>query len=85
MNSGHSTGPAAQTRPAGPISCDGPDYSIRAMALWPRLDVHRLARIRHDRNRVAALVSRRTTLSYVAILELLGAPPEEREAPVRDH
>jgi hypothetical protein len=85
MNSGHSSGPAGQARPIGPMSYEGPDYGIRALALWPRLDVHRLARVRHDRNRVAALVSRRTTLSYVAILELLGDASDGSDAPVRDH
>ena len=85
MNSAHSDDPTGQTRPIGPISSEGPDYGIRALALWPRLNVHRLARIRHDRDRVAALVSRRTTLSYVAILELLGDASDGSDAPLRDH
>jgi hypothetical protein len=34
---------------------------------------------------VAALVSRRTTLSYVAILELLGDASDGSDAPLRDH
>ena len=62
-----------------------PDYCARALALWPRLERHRLARVRHDPRRVAALVSRRTALSLATILELLGAPSAESEAPSRDH
>lgn len=61
------------------------DYCSRALALWPRLERQRLVRIRHDPRRVAALVSRRTNLNYVAILELLGAPSEETVAPDGDH
>jgi hypothetical protein len=61
------------------------DYFDRALALWPRLERPRLARVRHDPHRMAALISRRTTLSYVAILELLGASSAENDAPVRDH
>jgi hypothetical protein len=53
-----------------------PDYCSRALALWPRLDLQRLARVRHDAHRVATLVSRRTTLPRAAILALLGAAPE---------
>jgi hypothetical protein len=70
-----------------------PDYCARALALWPRLERGRLARIRHDPKRVASLISRRTTLSYDAILELLGAPPAPADtaddapaaSPARDH
>jgi hypothetical protein len=62
-----------------------PDYCSRALALWPRLQRHRLARVRNDPRRVAALISRRTALSYATILELLGAPPAEPDAPSRDH
>jgi hypothetical protein len=83
MNSGAQSG--GPSRPIGPIAFDAPDYGARALVLWPRLDIHRLARIRHDRHRVAALVSRRTTLSYVAILQLLGASSDETDALVRDH
>jgi hypothetical protein len=35
-----------------------------------------LGRVRSNPNRVAALVSRRTTLPVASILTLLGAPPE---------
>jgi hypothetical protein len=73
---------AATTAPM--VSAD-PDYCARALALWPRLDRGRLARVRHDPSRVAALVSRRTTLSSGAILQLLGAPPAPTDAPARDH
>jgi hypothetical protein len=61
-----------------------PDYWSRALALWPRLERHRLARVRHDPRRVATLVGRRTNLSRTAILHLLGAPAE-RDSPKRDH
>jgi hypothetical protein len=77
------TAAAASTAP--PLPDPTPDYCARALALWPRLERHRLARVRNDPGRVAALISRRTTLPYWAILELLGAPWQESEAPGRDH
>jgi hypothetical protein len=77
--------PALGGSPAAPLPDLQPDYCARALVLWPRLDSQRLARVRHDPRRVAALVSRRTTLSYVAILELLGAASVETDAPSRDH
>jgi hypothetical protein len=61
------------------------DYCSRALALWPRLERHRLARVRHDPRRVASLVARRTTLPRAAILQLLGAPFAESDSPKRDH
>jgi hypothetical protein len=63
------------------------DYASRALALWPRIERQRLARVKHDPRRVAALISHRTRLSIAAILELLGAPPMEAGAPkrARDH
>ena len=61
-----------------------PDYCGRALALWPRLERDRLARVRHDPHRVAALVSRRTALSLATIVELLGAPSVESEVSSRD-
>ncbi len=51
-----------------------PDYYARALALWPRLEYPRPGRVRRNPRRVATLISRRTNLSYCAILELLGAP-----------
>ena len=51
-----------------------PDYYARALARWPRLGYPRPGRVRRNPRRVAALISRRTNLSYCAILELLGAP-----------
>jgi hypothetical protein len=54
-----------------------PDYYARALALWPRFERPRLSRVRRDPRRLATLISRRTNLSYQAILELLGVPPEE--------
>ena len=80
--------PPAPTTPPVDASADAPDYCSRALVLWPRLERGRLARVRHDPSRVAALVSRRTTLSYRAILELLGAPadlPAVPDIPGRDH
>ena len=62
-----------------------PDYCSRALALWPRLERNRLARVRHNPSRVASLVARRTTLSRAAILQLLGAPSAESDSPKRDH
>lgn len=73
--------------PGSPSTGLRPDYCSRALALWPRLDLQRLARARHDAGRVATLVSHRTTLPRRAILELLGAAPEkisEAAAPARD-
>jgi hypothetical protein len=69
---------------AAPLSLP-PDYYARALALWPRLERHRLARVKHDPGRVAALVARRTTLPRAAILELLGAPRAETDTSSRDH
>lgn len=75
-------GPASKSPPPSDLL---PDYCPRAMALWPRLERHRLARVRHDPNRMAALISRRTNLSRSAILDLLGAPDADGEAPSRDN
>jgi len=62
-----------------------PDYYSRALALWPRLEHARLGRARRDPTRVAALISRRTTLSRESILILLGAPPEaDQEHPAEN-
>jgi hypothetical protein len=63
----------------------GPDYGSRALALWPRLGRRGLTRVRHDPRRVAALVSRRTTLPPRAILELLGASADHTDAPRPHH
>jgi hypothetical protein len=49
------------------------DYYARALALWPRLDHPRSARVRQDPRRVAAMISRRTNLSFEGIMVLLGA------------
>ena len=80
------TASAPTTAPLPSISVSGstPDYCARAMVLWPRLERGRLARIRHAPIRVAALVSRRTTLSSAAILELLGVSSEESDMTTRD-
>lgn len=80
---------SAVTMTAAPLSdappSAAPDYYARALALWPRLERGRLVRARHDPGRVAALISRRTTLSFEAILELLGAPPVDADPSERDH
>ncbi|HEU6439529.1 MAG TPA: hypothetical protein VFC12_03730 [Terriglobales bacterium] len=62
-----------------------PDYYARALAFWPRLVYPRPGRVRRDPHRVAALISRRTNLSYQTILELLGAPADPPETPRLDH
>jgi hypothetical protein len=77
--------PASSAGKLAPLPDLLPDYWSRALALWPRLERHRLARVRHDPRRVAALISRRTNLSPAAILELLGAPPDEIDVPNGDH
>ena len=77
-----SPGPAPESPPSPDLP---PDYWSRALALWPRLERHRLARVRHDPNRVATLISRRTNLSHSAILDLLGAPTPACDAPSRDN
>jgi hypothetical protein len=62
-----------------------PDYYARGLALWPRLVPPRTGRVTQDRRRLATMISRRTNLSYRAILELLGAPDEQAETPILDH
>ena len=52
----------------------GPVLYRRALAIWPRLDPRALRRCRHDPRRVAALVSRRTSLPLETIMVLLTAP-----------
>jgi hypothetical protein len=61
-----------------------PDYYARGLALWPRLSPPRQDRVRRDPRRIAALVSRRTNLSYQAILALLGAPDDPAGTPDLD-
>jgi hypothetical protein len=52
----------------------GPLIDRRAVATWPRLDRAALRRCRHDPRRIAALVSRRTSLPLESILMILIAP-----------
>ena len=52
----------------------GPALYRRALALWPRLDPRALRRCGYDPRRVAALVSRRTSLPLETIIVLLTAP-----------
>jgi len=58
-----------------------PDYYLRALAHWPRLEPPRLEQVRHDPNRMAARISRRTRLSEEAILALLGAHGDTGDPP----
>jgi hypothetical protein len=46
----------------------------RALALWPRLDRAALRRCHQDPGRIAALISRRTTLSPESIKQVLLMP-----------
>jgi hypothetical protein len=58
-----------------PIRSEGPDaLERRALAIWPRLDRAALRRCRNDARRIAALVSRRTTMPPEAILQVLTMP-----------
>ena len=68
----------------GTLIQPAPDYYARGLALWPRLETPRPGRVRRDPRRVATLVSRRTNLSYQAILALLGAPDDPAESPDQD-
>jgi hypothetical protein len=55
------------------MNVDESPYARRAMALWPRLDRAKLRRTGGDPRRIAALVSRRTTLSVETILLIIIA------------
>ena len=81
------TTPDTRTTPRASESLPGdlPDYCSRALALWPRATRVRLARVRHNPRRVAALISHRTNLSKNAILELLGVPAAEADEPDRQN
>ena len=65
----------------GTLIQPSPDYYARGLALWPRLETPRPGHVRRDPRRIATLVSRRTNLSYQAILALLGAPDDPAESP----
>ena len=69
----------------GTLLQPAPDYYARGLALWPRLVPPRTGRVRQDPRRLATLISRRTNLSYRAILEPLGAHAEQTETPSLDH
>ena len=60
---------AAPALPSADLSLDR-----RALALWPRLDRAALRRCRHDPARIAALISRRTTLPPECIKQVLLMP-----------
>ncbi len=49
----------------------------RALVLWPRLDPAALHRCGHDPRRIAALVSRRTSMPTEAIVQVLTMPAIE--------
>ena len=49
-------------------------YSQRALSIWPRLDQRALSRCACDPQRIARLVSRRTSLPMDAILALVTGP-----------
>lgn len=67
------------------MNSSAPDYYSRGLALWPRLVHPRTGRVRQDPRRVATSISRRTNLSYQAILELLDAPDDRAEPTILDH
>jgi phosphoglycolate phosphatase-like HAD superfamily hydrolase len=69
----------------GTLLQSAPDYYARGLVLWSRFVPPRTGRVRQDPNRLATLISRRTNLSYRAILELLGAPDRQTETPILDH
>jgi hypothetical protein len=71
-----SPGPAHPAKTSAHRPEARPDYYPRALALWPRLELTRLGKVRRDPRRVAALVSHRTTLPREAILALLGMARE---------
>jgi hypothetical protein len=61
--------------PRAPREKDGIGYlERRALALWPRLDPAALRRCQHDVKRIAALVSRRTSMPPEGIVKLLLMP-----------
>ncbi len=71
-----------------PIAGSGPlrrsvslsEVTIRARAMWPRLDARALARCAGDPKRIARLVARRTVLSLENIEAMLVGPDDvERE------
>jgi hypothetical protein len=59
---------------AGAESGSGRSIDRRALALWPGLDRRALARCRHDPERIARLVARRTALDLATIRALLTIP-----------
>ena len=58
----------------GSAGSDRAAVDRRALALWPGLSRRALTRCGHDPRRIAALVSRRTTLSPESIILLLTMP-----------
>jgi len=52
-------------------NAEGQDIARRALALWPRLDATAIRRCHGDPWRIAAVVSRRTTLPTEVIVGML--------------
>jgi hypothetical protein len=57
----------------------GPEVDRQALAVWPRLGRRALRRCGHDPRRVAALVSRRTSMPPEVIVSLLTMPTVSRD------
>ncbi|HEU4673388.1 MAG TPA: hypothetical protein VFS32_10845 [Candidatus Limnocylindrales bacterium] len=64
---------------AGEEAAAGLSIDRRALALWPGLDRRALARCRHDPERIARLVARRTALDVPTIRALLTIPVVDRQ------
>jgi hypothetical protein len=52
-----------------------PDYTDRAILLWPRLSRARLRRVAADPERIAELVCRRTSQPYTSVVAMLTREP----------
>jgi len=65
---------AVATLHGGSTGSDRAAVDRRALALWPGLSRQALTRCGHDPRRIAALVSRRTSLSPESIYLLLTMP-----------
>lgn len=70
---GHRAEPAPRGEPGSPASL-GAAIERRALAIWPRLGRAALRRCRQDPRRIAALISRRTSMAPEAILRILMMP-----------
>jgi hypothetical protein len=68
-------------RSAGEIA--EPDYTDRAILLWPRLSRAQLRRVAADPERIAELVCRRTSQPYTSVVAMLTRAPSD-SAPAAD-